>query len=132
MMPADRPIQRSPTARLLYVDQHGDIRHARRTQLVELLRPGDLVIANDAATLPASLHGEHVRTGHVIEVRLAGKPAGHTRDVRRFIAVVFGAGDYHTRTEDRPLPPTLRVNDELTLGSLRARVERILEHPRLI
>lgn len=132
MIPADRPVQRPPTARLLYIDQHGDIRHARRSQLAELLRPGDLVIANDAATLPASLHGLHIRTAQPIEVRLAGKPSLDSRDARRFIAVVFGEGDYHTRTEDRALPPTLRVNDELTLGSLRARVERILDHPRLI
>jgi S-adenosylmethionine:tRNA ribosyltransferase-isomerase len=132
MIPADRPIQRSPAARLLHIDQHGSIRHARRAQLADLLRPGDLVIANDAATLPASLHGTHVRTGHAIEVRLAGKPSLAARDLRRFIAVVFGAGDYRTRTEERASPPALGANDELMLGSLRARVERILDHPRLI
>ncbi|MBL8271446.1 S-adenosylmethionine:tRNA ribosyltransferase-isomerase [Steroidobacter sp.] len=132
MIPADRPVQRPSTARLLYIDQNGDIRQAPRSQLHELLRPGDLVIANDAATLPASLHGVHVCTGHGIEVRLAGKPSLAPRDAQRFIAVVFGAGDYHTRTEDRPLPPAFQINDELTLGSLTARVERVLDHPRLI
>ena len=132
MRAADRPIQRPPGARLLYVDQHGDLHHAPRSKLAEFLRPGDLVVANDAATLPASLHGVHVRTGLAIEVRLAGKPSLAARDARRFTAVVFGMGDYHTRTEDRPLPPTLHVNDELTLGSLTARVERMLGHPRLV
>jgi S-adenosylmethionine:tRNA ribosyltransferase-isomerase len=132
MIAADRPTQRPPTARLLYVDEHGGIHHAPRSQLAEFLRPGDLVIANDAATLPASLHGTHVRTGRSVEVRLAGKPSLATRDAQRFIAVVFGAGDYHTRTEDRPLPPALNVNDELTLGALTARVEGFLDHPRLI
>lgn len=132
MIPADRPVQRPPTARLLYVDEHGAIRHAPRAQLAEFLRPGDLVIANDAATLPASLHGVHVRTGRSIEVRLAGKPSLATRDTQRFIAVVFGPGDYHTRTEDRPPPPALLPNDELTLGSLKARIERVLGHPRLV
>ena len=34
-----------------------------RTRLVDVLLAGDLVIANDAATLPASLHGIHARTG---------------------------------------------------------------------
>jgi S-adenosylmethionine:tRNA ribosyltransferase-isomerase len=132
MIAADRPVQRPPTARLLHVDQHGGIRHAPRSQLAEFLRPGDLVIANDAATLPASLHGVHGRTGLPIEVRLAGKPSLATRDAQRFLAVVFGAGDYRMRTEERPLPPALRVNDELTLGSLTARVERVLDHPRLV
>jgi len=132
MIAADRPTQRPATARLLHVDEHGDVRHFPRTKLIELLRPGDVVIANDAATLPASLPGTHVTTGRMIEVRLAGKPSLATRDAHRFIAVVFGAGDHHTRTEDRPLPPTLNTGDELQLGELRARVERVLDHPRLI
>jgi S-adenosylmethionine:tRNA ribosyltransferase-isomerase len=132
MIAADRPTQRPPTARLLHVDEHGAIRHASRARLVEFLRPGDLVIANDAATLPASLHGVHARTGGNIEVRLAGKPSLNHRDVQRFIAVVFGPGDYRTRTEDRPSPPVFDAGDELELGSLIARVERVLDHPRLL
>jgi S-adenosylmethionine:tRNA ribosyltransferase-isomerase len=132
MIAADRPTQRPSTARLLHVDEHGHVGHFPRSNLIEVLRPGDLVIANDAATLPASLSGTHVPTGRVIEVRLAGKPSLATRDAHRFIAVVFGAGDHHTRTEDRPLPPTLNAGDELQLGELRARVERLLDHPRLI
>lgn len=132
MIAADRPTQRPSTARLLHVDEHGDVRHFPRSQLLELLRPGDVVIANDAATLPASLHGRHVPTNRIIEVRLAGKPSLATHDAQRFIAVVFGAGDHHTRTEDRPLPPTFNLGDELQLGDLRARIERVLDHPRLI
>jgi S-adenosylmethionine:tRNA ribosyltransferase-isomerase len=132
MIAADRPTQRPSTARLLHVDEHGDVRHYPRSNLVDLLRPGDVVIANDAATLPASLPGTHVPTGRVIELRLAGKPSLAAHDAHRFIAVVFGAGDHHTRTEDRPLPPTLNPGDELQLGELRAQVERLLDHPRLI
>lgn len=132
MIAADRPTQRPATARLLHVDEHGNVRHLPRAKLLELLRPGDVVIANDAATLPASLPGKHVPTHRVIEVRLAGKPSLATRDAHRFIAVVFGAGDHHTRTEDRPLPPTLNPGDELQLGALRARVEHVLDHRRLI
>lgn len=132
MIAADRPTQRPPSARLLYLDEYGAIRHAPRSQLVEFLRAGDLVIANDAATLPASLQGVHARTGRSIEVRLAGKPSLAVRDVQRFIAVAFGPGDYHTRTEDRALPPVFEVGDELKLGSLIARVEDVLGHPRLL
>ena len=36
------------------------------------------------------------------------------------------------RTEDRPLPPTLKVGDTLLLGPLRATVEGLLDHPRLV
>ena len=84
----------------------GKLTHAPRVAFVEFLRPGDLVIANDAATLPASLRGEHVPSGGPVEVRLAGRRSLAPDDVRRFSAVVFGAGDYRTRTEDRPPPPT--------------------------
>lgn len=132
MIAADRAIQRPPAARLLHIDAHGKIRHAARARLAEFLRRGDLVIANDAATLPASLHGVHLRSGQVIEVRLAGKPSLAARDAQRFTAIVLGAGDHRTRTEDRPAPPLMEVGDELQLGALRARIERMLDHPRLI
>jgi S-adenosylmethionine:tRNA ribosyltransferase-isomerase len=96
------------------------------------LRRGDLVIANDAATLPASLTGRHLPTGGPIEVRLAGRRSLSTDDVELFSAVVFGAGDFHTPTENRPAPPVLRPGDPLALGPLRATVADILGHPRLV
>jgi S-adenosylmethionine:tRNA ribosyltransferase-isomerase len=132
MIAADRPVQRPPGAKLLVLDAGGKITHAPRAAFVEFLRPGDLVIANDAATLPASLRGEHVPGGGPVEVRLAARRSLAPEDVRRFSAVVFGAGDYRTRTEDRPPPPTLRPGDRLALGPLSATVERLLGHPRLV
>jgi S-adenosylmethionine:tRNA ribosyltransferase-isomerase len=67
-----------------------------------------------------------------IEVRLAGRRSLRVDDVREFTAIVFGAGDHRTRTEDRPAPPTLRIGDVLALGPLHATVQRTLDHPRLI
>jgi len=99
---------------------------------VEFLRPNDLVIANDAATMPASLTGVHQQTGKSIEVRLAGRHSLDPMDVKSFSAIVFGEGDYHLRTEDRPQPPTLQPGDTLVLGPLRATVEMLLGHPRLV
>jgi S-adenosylmethionine:tRNA ribosyltransferase-isomerase len=99
---------------------------AARAALPELLRPGDLVVANDAATIPASL------TGAGIEIRLAGRRTLEFEDVRNFTAVAFGAGDHRTRTELRALPPQLEPGDVLELGPLRAMVRRLLGHPRLL
>jgi S-adenosylmethionine:tRNA ribosyltransferase-isomerase len=65
-------------------------------------------------------------------VRLAGRTSLDPMDVKRFSAVVFGEGDFHVRTEDRPLPPTLKVGDMLLLGPLHATVEGLLDHPRLV
>lgn len=132
MIGEHRPIQRPPCAKLLVIDRNGNISHAPRHRFVEFLRPGDLVVANDAATLPASLRGEHIPTGESTEVRLAGRLSLHPEDTGDFSAIVFGAGDFHTPTEDRPPPPRLAPGDRLALGPLTAVVERLLGHPRLV
>lgn len=128
MIAADHPDRRS--SRLLAVDAGGCIRHLPRGALLSVLAPGDLVIANDAATLPASLTGVHCPTAEVIEVRLAGWES--MTDPTRFTAIAFGGGDYRTRTEERPPPPPISADDCLALGPLAAIVEGTLDHPRLL
>ncbi|GLS21856.1 queuosine biosynthesis protein [Labrys miyagiensis] len=117
-------------ARLLAADAGGRIRHLPRQALGLLFRPDDLVIANDAATLPASLQGRHEASGAPVEIRLAAWLSPD--DPLRFVAVAFGGGDHRIRTEDRPLPPPLVTGDRLTLGPLTAVVEGLLDHPRLL
>ena len=132
MTAAHLPIQRPRHAKLLVVDKWGRFQHWPRSRLVDLFRSGDLVIANDAATLPASLSGKHLQSGQLIEVRLAGRDSLAPNQIRHWTAVVFGAGDFRMRTEDRPQPPALARGDKFILGPLRATVERILGHPRLV
>ena len=131
MKPAPLPIQRPRGAKLLVVDGAGRITHADRSRLADLMRPGDVLVANDAATLPASLAGVHAPTGRAIEVRLAGRRTLAAEDVRHFTAVLFGEGDHRTPTEQRPLPPPVQPGDALMLGPLRATVQQVLGHPRL-
>ena len=121
---------RARDARLLVIDESGCVTHRTHRDLPSLLRRGDLVVANDAATVPASLTGVHVRTGADIEVRLTGSPSLWVGAA--FTAVIFGAGDYRTTTEERPAPPALQVDDLLVVASLHARVAAIHGHPRLI
>ena len=92
MIAATLPIQRPPGAKLLVVNERGELQHVPRRRFVDLLRPGDLVVANDAATLPASLVGVHQPSGGAVEVRLGGRRSLAPDAVRRFSAVVFGAG----------------------------------------
>ena len=132
MISADRPIQRPRDAKLLVVDGRGRMTHAPRSRFVDFLRPGDVVVANDAATLPASLRGVHEPSGAEIEVRLAGRISLAADAVRHFSAIVFGAGDFHMRTEDRPPPPILAPGDRFRLGPLSATVETLLGHARLV
>lgn len=132
MKAATIPTQRPADAQLLVVDAAGRFVHAPRSRLAAFLRPGDLVVANDAATLPASLRGMHVPSGREIEVRLAGRRSLAVDDVRAFTAVLFGEGDHRTPTEHRLSPPAVRAGDVLRLGPLAATVLRTLGHPRLV
>ncbi len=132
MIPATAPIQRPAGAKLLVVDALGGLRHADRADIVDYLRPGDLVVANDAATIPASLWGIHEPSGEAIEIRLAGRDSLDFDNVGEVTAVVFGSGDYRTPTEARPPPPPLLSDDRLLLGPLRATVLRSLGHQRLL
>ncbi|MDQ3038166.1 MAG: S-adenosylmethionine:tRNA ribosyltransferase-isomerase, partial [Myxococcota bacterium] len=130
MRPATEP--RRTAARLLRVDADGSIEHHPRAALAELLRAGDLLVVNDAATLPASLHGTHLPSGTPIELRLAARLTLDAREIRAWRAVIFGAGDWRARTEDRPAPPLLRPGDRLALGrSLTAEIADLDGHPRL-
>jgi len=131
MIAASEPVQRPGDAKLLFVRRNGFLEHRPREDWVRVLQPGDLVIANDAATLPASLSGTHLPSRRAIEVRLAARRSLEPTRVDHFTAIVFGAGDFRTRTEERAPPPALTAGDELELGQLHATVERLLDHPRL-
>jgi S-adenosylmethionine:tRNA ribosyltransferase-isomerase len=93
------------------------LRDARFVELVEHLDPGDVLVVNDAATLPASLRAT-TRAGDDVELRLCGPTESDT-----WRAALLGAGDWHQRTEDRPPPPVLAPGTELDIGhSLAARI----------
>ena len=132
MLAATTAQQRPLDAKLLVVDSQRNLIHVPRATFVEFLRPNDLVIANDAGTLPASLAGTHQPTGRMIEVRLAGRRSLDPGEVCCFSAIVFGEGDFHLRTEDRPAPPVLSIGDTLQLGPLTATVTNVLDHQRLV
>ena len=133
MIPASIPVQRPVNAKLLVADSHGRVEHWSRSDFVRVLRPGDLVVANDAATLPASLPGQHLRTGRRIEARLAGRDSLSPESMNRVSAVLFGLGDFRMTTENRPAPPPVQPGDRLALGPLRATVvNRLGNHPRFV
>lgn len=92
--------------RLVTIGERVELR--RYADLPALLAPGDLVVVNDVATLPASLPGDG------LELRLSGPIEGRT-----LRGIVFGAGDHRTRTEDRP-PPVF--GDTIVVGGIALRV----------
>jgi|HubBroStandDraft_3_1064219.scaffolds.fasta_scaffold05225_3 S-adenosylmethionine:tRNA ribosyltransferase-isomerase len=118
MIPAAAWPRDDPRAtRLLHVDpQSGLFADCTIGDLRTLLRPGDLLVVNDAATAPASLAGV-TASGEPIEARLTG--AGGSGD-GSWRAVLFGAGDWRRRTEDRPPPPSVQPGDLLLFGETAA------------
>jgi S-adenosylmethionine:tRNA ribosyltransferase-isomerase len=132
MIAAAVPVQRPADARLLAVSPTGLLTHHLRAEFPSLVGPGDLIVANDAATLPASLSGVHLRTGEPVELRLARRESLRPEAVAHFTAIAFGAGDFRIPTEHRPPPPVLSAGDALEFGPLRATVLSVQGHPRLI
>jgi S-adenosylmethionine:tRNA ribosyltransferase-isomerase len=111
--------------RLLVIDpftrRFGDYSIA---ELPLLLGAGDVLVVNDAATLPASL-----RIDADLELRLVG-----ARGDGAFDAITLGAGDHHLATEARGAPRRLQEGDRLSIGEdLVARVVHVDGvEPRLI
>ena len=135
MKTAAWPRAETEAERLLVVDP---ARHAIADfsvrDLPSRLRRGDLLVVNDAATLPGSLHGE-AADGAPVEVRLVGPGEEGT-----WSAAVLGAGNWRWRTEDRPAPPRLSPGSTLLFGDqgqgaarLRATVVAVSDvSPRLV
>jgi S-adenosylmethionine:tRNA ribosyltransferase-isomerase len=124
--------------RLLLVDRAtGATEHHRFHELPRLLEPGDLLVANDSRTLPASLLGR-TAAGRPVEVRLAareaggpgreGEAGGDSRSTERWAALVLGVPVGHpdpalVPTDRRPPAPALAAGERLEFaGGLGATV----------
>jgi S-adenosylmethionine:tRNA ribosyltransferase-isomerase len=113
MKGATRPRAEPGTERLLHVDPKANrLSHHVVADLTVLLRSGDLLVVNDAATLPASFFV----SGEPLEVRLVRR--GQTDS--EWTAIVLGAGDFRTPTEKRALPRSLRAGERLDFGDALA------------
>ncbi len=118
--------------RLLTVDD-AELVDGHVTDLGRHLRAGDLLVLNDAATLPASLSG--TAKAKPVEVRLAAAAEGEVADVpAKFWVVLFGAGSWRDDTDARPAPPRLRPGDVILFDrGLSAMVTHVSPvSPRLV
>jgi S-adenosylmethionine:tRNA ribosyltransferase-isomerase len=102
--PEARGLSRDDVRLLVACNHDGRITHARFKDLAAFLAPGDLVVINTSATLPAALPGR-LADGSAVELRLS-TPAPH-RVAERWWVVELRDGD-------RPLL-TAREGDELAL-----------------
>jgi S-adenosylmethionine:tRNA ribosyltransferase-isomerase len=116
MKPATEPRPRA-AVRALVIDAHGETTPLAARDLASAFAPGDLLVLNDAATMPASLSA-HTARGHRIELRLAANRG----DARSWTAALLGAGDWRLPTEHRPPPPEVRAGDRLLVDGKDALV----------
>jgi S-adenosylmethionine:tRNA ribosyltransferase-isomerase len=114
--------------RLIVIDRARDsVRVTTFGALPTLLGEGDLVVVNDAATLPGSLRGISA-AGAPFELRLSRPPEMEPGGLcptggvvgTTLWGVAFGPGDHRTRTEDRLAPPPLGTH--VTIAGLPASV----------
>lgn len=109
MKPARSPRNDKAKVRLLVVNGH-DTQDSLMERLPDHLETGDLLVVNDAATLPASLPGRD-RKNNQLEIRLTTQ-----LDRKVWQAVVFGEGNWLTPTEERSSPPRLAEGEEITIS----------------
>jgi S-adenosylmethionine:tRNA ribosyltransferase-isomerase len=129
ILPATVVREQRDAARMLVLDAAlgAVVADTHVSDLSRWLAAGDVLIVNDAATLPASLHGRTAH-GEAIELRLTG-PIEHDQAQ----GVLFGRGDFRVDTDHRPPPPELEPGAVLELGELRASVvARSALSPRLL
>jgi len=97
---AQRPLSRRDASNLMLIDRrHGAFAHRRFEDLAEILRPGDLLVINDTAVVPARLLGTK-ETGGKVEVLLIDTPgqAGGAPDTGTFVS------DCLVKAAKRPKP----------------------------
>ena len=106
MIPAIEPRRVRDEARMLCLDAAvGSFQDAACTDLPSLLDPGDLLIVNDAATIPASLSAGRT------EIRLL-----RHLGAADWNAVLLGPGDWRTPTELRDPPERVNVGGVLDVA----------------
>ncbi len=68
---AQTPVEPRDHSRLLRLDKHsGEVSHHHFYDIVDMLRPGDLLVVNDSRVIPARLYGCKKDTGANVELLL--------------------------------------------------------------
>lgn len=122
MSPSTWPRNDPERDRLLVIDPRTErVADRRFGDLPSFVRAGDVIVVNDAATLPASFSAD----GFEVRFRSFDPATGSAE------ALLFGAGSWREPTEDRKEPPRFALGERLRIGELGATVTHVLG-PRLV
>jgi S-adenosylmethionine:tRNA ribosyltransferase-isomerase len=120
--PSIWPRENPERDRLLVIDPvSGEIADHVFGDLPLFVGPGDVVVVNDAATLPASFR----ENGYELRLRSLDAERGTAE------ALLFGSGSWRQPTEERGAPPEFSPGDRVKLGSLDATVGEV-QGPRVV
>jgi S-adenosylmethionine:tRNA ribosyltransferase-isomerase len=116
---AQTPIEPRDASRLMVLDRAGgEIAHRRFRDLLDYLRPGDILVANDSRVIPARLFGRKA-TGGRVEILLLRQLAARCWEV--LVGGKRVRADSELRIEKSGVYVTARVLEEL--GEARRIVE---------
>jgi len=111
MIPATHPRTVREQARMLIIDRKKNrFSDSTIAELPQALHPGDLLVVNDAATLPASLTAKS-SNGASVEIRLIGQIGKSD-----WKAVLMGEGTWRIPTELRDLPESVGLGSRLDIS----------------
>lgn len=117
---AQKPLDRRDSSRLLVLHRStGQMEHQAFTDLLDYLRPGDIVVANDSRVIPARLFGRKQSSGGRVEILLLEELS-----TGRWLALVGGKRLNEGVIVELEYPDGRPANIEVTIdrqleGSLR-------------
>ncbi len=136
---AQHPVEPRDACRLMVVDRaSGQIDHRTFRDVLEYLRPGDVLVVNETRVLPARLHGIKDETGAAVEVLLVRERYEGTweclvrpgRRLRPGARITFGDGSITALIVDVVEESGARVLTFQTReGSFRDAIHRLGEVP---
>lgn len=127
---AQTPIEPRDASRLLVVERAtGRLAHRHFYEIVEYLRPGDLLVCNDSRVIPARLYGRKVPSGGKVELLLLTKRGERVWEaLTRGKRIVPGTVIALQKPADVPAePPAGRVLDITAAGSRLIEFEAPIE-----
>lgn len=107
---AQRPLPRRDASRLLVLQrENGRLAHRRFTDLLNYLKPGDILVANDSRVIPARLYGRKASGGQVELLLLERLEGAHWRVLVGGRRLVEGTEIRLLRHDDSPSDVTATI-----------------------
>ena len=126
---AQTPLKKRDTSRLMVLDKEtGDVEHKHFYDILDYLKPGDVLVRNNTKVIPARLYGLKEETGGHVEVLLLKDQCTEIREEGIRIFKMIYDGIFYEILDQlgiMPLPPYIKekLNDPDRYQTVYAKVE---------